>query len=339
LRCVPVPRLSLFRVGLQFTGSEIQAFSSSGTIALFDWDSTNSPKEIDSNWESHPATVGYIRGNQSSGGTSDTTQAIFNSGTPDGAPGEELGNIEYFDGGSPQNPTSSQPAPTSRAQQRAINPTGGEIDSRFSGWLTPAGSVGDDKDSPAMDLGSPIVATPFLPGVPWSPGNPLDPDVANLLGGLGSDVAQLGLGSLGGNYNNAGPNEWAQSQSQSLGAGGAATSQFAWNVRHNPMGLSAAQIDLLLSSDATGLIHKYFDGRGGNWSPPTDPTEDMLDYIQTGLGIGGIADPTPICDGINTAISLYRGNYADAAINAAGMIPYVGDAAKAARLAGKPGKL
>jgi hypothetical protein len=64
---------------------------------------------------------------------------------------------------------------------------------------------------------------------------------------------------------------------------------------------------------------------------------DAIDGVQLGLDGIGIADPTPISDGLNTAISLGRAftdperrgeHLKNAAISAVSMVPYVGDTAK-----------
>lgn len=65
-----------------------------------------------------------------------------------------------------------------------------------------------------------------------------------------------------------------------------------------------------------------------------------LDALQTGLDAIGVADPTPIADGINAGISLVRAftepenagtHVSNAAISAVGMVPYIGDFAKLAK--------
>lgn len=56
-----------------------------------------------------------------------------------------------------------------------------------------------------------------------------------------------------------------------------------------------------------------------------------LDLAQIALDIGGLVEPTPICDGANTLISLGRGDFLGAGLSALGMIPYVGDLAKAGK--------
>ncbi|HEY5809623.1 MAG TPA: hypothetical protein VIT67_16730, partial [Povalibacter sp.] len=57
-----------------------------------------------------------------------------------------------------------------------------------------------------------------------------------------------------------------------------------------------------------------------------------LDLAQMGIDLVGIADPTPISDGSNAIISLFRGHWKDAAISAVAIVPYVGDAAKLAKV-------
>lgn len=57
-----------------------------------------------------------------------------------------------------------------------------------------------------------------------------------------------------------------------------------------------------------------------------------LDVTQIGLDIAGIFDPTPISDGSNAVISLFRGDFSGAGISALGFIPVLGDAAKLGKL-------
>lgn len=60
--------------------------------------------------------------------------------------------------------------------------------------------------------------------------------------------------------------------------------------------------------------------------------ELMLDLTQMALDIAGLVDPTPISDGSNGIVSLFRGDFFGAGISALGMIPYVGDLAKVGKL-------
>lgn len=80
-----------------------------------------------------------------------------------------------------------------------------------------------------------------------------------------------------------------------------------------------------------------FDGErvsveASKWTPKQRTL--IIDTAQIVLDIAGIADPTPISDGLNTAISILRGDFVGAGISAVSMVPYLGDAAKA----GKAGK-
>ena len=61
-------------------------------------------------------------------------------------------------------------------------------------------------------------------------------------------------------------------------------------------------------------------------------SEIALDIGQMILDITGILDPTPLSDGTNALLSLARGRWFDAAINAVSIVPYVGDLAKTAKL-------
>lgn len=57
-----------------------------------------------------------------------------------------------------------------------------------------------------------------------------------------------------------------------------------------------------------------------------------LDLFQFALDIIGVVEPTPIADGVNAVISVARGDWWGAAFSGLGMIPYVGDLAKAGKL-------
>ncbi|MFO0802087.1 MAG: hypothetical protein U0791_03040 [Gemmataceae bacterium] len=57
-----------------------------------------------------------------------------------------------------------------------------------------------------------------------------------------------------------------------------------------------------------------------------------LEIFQFALDMVGIADPTGAADGISGLISLARGQFWDAAISGAGLLPYIGDLAKTAKL-------
>ena len=67
-------------------------------------------------------------------------------------------------------------------------------------------------------------------------------------------------------------------------------------------------------------------------APAVDIKSLALDVGQVALDIVGIFEPTPFADGANTVISLFRGDGVGALMSAAGMLPYVGDLAKAGKL-------
>ena len=60
-----------------------------------------------------------------------------------------------------------------------------------------------------------------------------------------------------------------------------------------------------------------------------------LDGIHTMLDAVGVVDPIGISDGINALIYLGQGDFKNAGISALGIVPYIGDTAKGARLGAK----
>ena len=105
-----------------FDGAEIQPTDSGSGILL---DEPESPHGSSTPWQSHPSTVGYSRpwgdGNTVNGGTSNAngTSPGQDSGTSNGSTQDETARLSNFNGGAAQNATSTQAAPTSRAQQAA----------------------------------------------------------------------------------------------------------------------------------------------------------------------------------------------------------------------------
>lgn len=91
---------------------------------------------------------------------------------------------------------------------------------------------------------------------------------------------------------------------------------------------------------ASTIIH----GSSPESKRPDDDEKDRpskgqtaIDSVQMGLDAAGVADPTPITDGVNAAISLVRAfkdpkrrgeHLQNAAISAVSMVPYIGDTAK-----------
>jgi hypothetical protein len=60
--------------------------------------------------------------------------------------------------------------------------------------------------------------------------------------------------------------------------------------------------------------------------------ELVLDLAQLTLDIIGIVEPTPIADGLNMAISIWRWDISGAVLSGLGMFPWFGDLAKAGKL-------
>ena len=64
-------------------------------------------------------------------------------------------------------------------------------------------------------------------------------------------------------------------------------------------------------------------------------SDTNLDGIHTMLDAVGVVDPFGISDGINALIYLGQGDFKNAGISALGIVPYIGDTAKGARLGAK----
>ncbi|MFO0938014.1 MAG: hypothetical protein U0798_16040 [Gemmataceae bacterium] len=75
-------------------------------------------------------------------------------------------------------------------------------------------------------------------------------------------------------------------------------------------------------------------GHGGNVIDLNDHQlrELSLDLLGFALDLAGIVDPTPVSDGASALLSISRGQWFDAIISGASMLPYVGDLAKAGKL-------
>jgi hypothetical protein len=67
-------------------------------------------------------------------------------------------------------------------------------------------------------------------------------------------------------------------------------------------------------------------------SVPVTKDELALDVLQISLDVIGIIEPTPFADGTNAVISLGRGDGLGAFLSAVGIVPYLGDLAKAGKL-------
>lgn len=109
-------------------------------------------------------------------------------------------------------------------------------------------------------------------------------------------------------------------------------------ARHDPGAAAAARVEV--EAAMTPVERAQLDVRlASNDNPPAAPAAPpvdragmILDLGQMALDLTGIVDPTPISDGTNAVISLFRGDFMGAAISAAGIVPVVGDAAKLGKL-------
>jgi hypothetical protein len=80
----------------------------------------------------------------------------------------------------------------------------------------------------------------------------------------------------------------------------------------------------------------------GNLRPDVDQSRSDLiwDCVQTGLDLVGMVPVVgEVADGINVGIHVYRGNYTEAAMSAAAMVPWVGAGVTAAKFTRKLGKI
>lgn len=112
-----------------------------------------------------------------------------------------------------------------------------------------------------------------------------------------------------------------------------------------------AEIDRNLTPVERGDLSRALDGGAAASPVPAndagpDPVTLGLDLTQLALDITGIIEPTPISDGSNTVISagraigaLFSGDFGEAGghalngvLSAAGILPYLGDAAKAGKI-------
>jgi len=124
---------------LLFAGPEVVANvnSAGNAINLEEAYSSTSP----TNWVSHPSGIGYRRSVPASGSGSSRSPGIpgnaplTDSGTTDGSNDQELARLVNFDTGGNENPTSTQTAPTSRAEEQAGVATTSGIDPPDGGGI------------------------------------------------------------------------------------------------------------------------------------------------------------------------------------------------------------
>jgi hypothetical protein len=190
---------------LLFAGAEVMAQVNSNGNALNlneSWWSSSSPTP----WVSHPSGIGYRRSvpaSSGSGGGSESGSGcggspgipgnapITDSGTADGSNDQELARLANFDTGGNENPTSTQTAPTSRAEQQAgvamAAVFGGGVGfGRGAGNSDSSSSNGQQGGSAPGDGGDPDAGNPWGDGGPDDDGDPDgsgDPDGGGYGGG------------------------------------------------------------------------------------------------------------------------------------------------------------
>jgi hypothetical protein len=114
---------------MSFSGSEIAPKPNPAGTSMW-LEESNQSGQTPTNWVSHPSGIGYRRSSPGvttwNGSTSSTSPPIpgnaptMDSGTTDGGIDQELNRLGNFINGGNENPTSTQPGPTPRAQQLAM---------------------------------------------------------------------------------------------------------------------------------------------------------------------------------------------------------------------------
>lgn len=92
----------------------------------------------------------------------------------------------------------------------------------------------------------------------------------------------------------------------------------------NPVGRS--------SEVAANVTGGATPGQAARAAPTVSRTDLALDIAQIALDLVGIVEPTPVADLTNAGISVFRGDGWGALGSLAGVVPYVGDAAKLGKL-------
>jgi hypothetical protein len=121
--------------------------------------------------------------------------------------------------------------------------------------------------------------------------------------------------------------KWYDSLRQFAGAGSVPTTNTATGGSPNDAVASRQGVDR--TSQQRVVLNSNLPAGDGLPSGFTAEERALaLDLTQMGLDIAGIIDPTPISDGTNGVISLFRGDLLGAGISVVGFIPYLGDLAK-----------
>jgi RHS repeat-associated protein len=102
------------------------------------------------------------------------------------------------------------------------------------------------------------------------------------------------------------------------------------------------QTDPIRFSAGDGNLYRYVGNNAVNsvdpWGLCAGDATSGMDWFQGGLDAVGVFDPFGIADGLNAVLYLGRGQYGNALISAAGIIPYIGDVAKAGKYGVKAAK-
>lgn len=91
------------------------------------------------------------------------------------------------------------------------------------------------------------------------------------------------------------------------------------------------QVEARMTPVERGELARRMGGNDNAAAGP-DPATVALDVGQMALDVVGIFDPTPISDGTNAVVSLFRGDFLGAGISAISILPGIGDAAKLGKL-------
>lgn len=92
-----------------------------------------------------------------------------------------------------------------------------------------------------------------------------------------------------------------------------------------------------LASDVGFNLYVYANSNPLFWIDPLGLCAESsgMDWFQGGLDAVGVVDPTGVADGLNALVYVGRGQYGNAAISAAGIIPIIGDLGKAGKYGAK----
>jgi len=104
-------------------------------------------------------------------------------------------------------------------------------------------------------------------------------------------------------------------------------------IVHRPSNLAETFSHLRNGDEASEVVTPVAASGSTATASQATPASTALDVVQMALSIAGMFDPTPVCDGLDAAISLLRGDYLGAGVSAVAMLPYLGDAAKLGKLA------